>query len=44
MIFFKLRFSVGNSACVVPVNPVRVYMLLPYVLFVILYVGSHLLI
>ena len=33
-----------KSVCVVPVIPMSVYMLLPYVLFVFLYVGSYLLI
>ena len=33
-----------KSVCVVPVIPVSVYVLLPYVLFVFLYVGSYLLI
>ena len=33
-----------ECVCVVSVVPVSVYMLLPYVLFVFLYVGSNLLI
>ena len=37
-------WSYNECVCVVPVVPVGVYMLLPYVLFVFLYVGSYLLI
>ena len=33
-----------KSVCGVPVIPMSVYVLLPYVLFVFLYVGSYLLI
>ena len=37
-------YGLPNNVCVVPVVPVTVYMLLPYVLFVFLYVGSYLLV
>ena len=37
-------YGLPNNVCVVPVVPVSVKMLLPYVLFVFLYVGSYLLI
>ena len=37
-------YDLPKNVCVVPVAPVSVYMLLPYVLFVFLYVGSYLLI
>ena len=37
-------YGLPKSVGVVPVIPVSVYVLLPYVLFVFLYVGSYLLI
>ena len=37
-------YGLSNNVCVVPVVPVSVWMLLPYVSFVFLYVGSYLLI
>ena len=37
-------YGLPKSVCVVPVIPVSVKVLLPYVLFVFLYVGSYLLI
>ena len=33
-------YGLPKSVCVVPVIPISVYVLLPYVLFVFLYVGS----
>ena len=37
-------YGLPKSVCVVSVIPMSVYVLLPYVLFVFLYVGSYLLI
>ena len=37
-------YSLPKSVCIVPVIPVCVWMLLPYVLYVFLCVGSYLLI
>ena len=37
-------YGLPKGLCLVPVIPVWVYMLIPYVLFVFLYVGSCLLI
>ena len=37
-------YGLPKSVCVVPVIPMSIYVLLPYVLFVFLYVGSYLLI
>ena len=37
-------YGLPKSVCVVPVIPMNVQVLLPYVLFVFLYVGSYLLI
>ena len=37
-------YGLPKSVCVVPVTPMNVQVLLPYVLFVFLYVGSYLLI
>ena len=37
-------YGLPKSVCVVPVIPMRVEVLLPYVMFVFLYVGSYLLI
>ena len=37
-------YGLPKSVCVVPVIPMSVYVPLPYVLFVFLYVGSYLLI
>ena len=37
-------YGLPKSVCVVPVIPKSVEVLLPYVLFVFLYVGSYLLI
>ena len=37
-------YALTKNVCVVPVIPVSVYVLFPYVLFVFLYVGSYLLI
>ena len=37
-------YGLPYNVCVVPVVPVSIYMLLPYVLFVFLYVGIYLLI
>ena len=37
-------YGLPKSVCVVPVIPMSVYVLLPFVLFVFLYVGSYLLI
>ena len=37
-------YGLPKSVCVVPVIPMSVQVLLPYVLFVFLYVGSYLLI
>ena len=37
-------YGLPKSVCVVPVIPMSVYVRLPYVLFVFLYVGSYLLI
>ena len=39
-----ILYGLPKSVCVVPVIPMSVYVLLPYVLFVFLYVGSYLLI
>ena len=35
-------YGLPKNVCVVPVIPVSVQMLIPYVLFVLLYVGSYL--
>ena len=35
-------YGLPKKVCDLPVIPVCVYMFLPYVLFVFLYVGSHL--
>ena len=37
-------YGLPKSLCVVPVIPMSVSVLLPYVLFVLFYVGSYLLI
>ena len=37
-------YGLPKNACVVPVIPVSIEVLLPYVLFVCLYVGRYLLI
>ena len=37
-------YGLPKSVCVVPVIPMSISVLIPYVLFVFLYVGSYLLI